>query len=66
MGLRGDCVVGLRREKGVEKFVIWRILQVIFAGIWGDSAESLCDFRRQRSHFVADESDGRVLVGTWR
>jgi hypothetical protein len=53
--LRSDCVIGVDREEGIEKFIIRRVV-VIFTGIGRDGAESFCDLRRLRNHFMPERT----------
>ncbi len=50
VGLRSDCEIGIGREEGIEKFIVWRIV-VIFTGIGRDSAESFVIFEDQGAIF---------------
>jgi hypothetical protein len=40
VGLRSDSVIGVGREEGIQKFIVWPI-EVIFTGIGRDGAESV-------------------------
>ena len=63
VGSRSDGVIGVGRGESIQKFIVWPI-EVIFTGIGRDGAESLCNLRRPRSHFLPDRHETEYR-NTW-